>query len=101
MNYTEKELQEMIQQIETKEMLEAPIHLKENVLKGTASISTQLVYNTKKASRKTELILFSSKITAAAVVAILFLCLHIMMNSLFFHKQFLNVHISLNKHIQC
>ena len=68
---TDYELELLINEVESAEMLEAPKRLKSEVLTKSRSIQTQTAKQVTKASVRVELFLYGLKTTVAVAVAIL------------------------------
>lgn len=70
---TDQELALLIQSIERNQMITAPKHLKENVIRKSRKTEVQMVQKTTRMSVRVELLLYGLKISAAVVGAIFLL----------------------------
>lgn len=68
-----RETMEMIRQIEDGKMIQAPVHMKEEILKRAERPDYRLAAETKKLSRNAELLLYSMKVSMAVAAALLML----------------------------
>lgn len=64
------QLMELMSEVEANEMLRAPAHMKEEILQKMKNPAVVLTVQTKKASKKVQLFLYSLKISTAVAVAL-------------------------------
>ncbi len=64
------QLMELISEVEANEMLQAPAHMKEEILQKMKNPAVVLTVQTKKVSKKVQLFLYSLKISTAVAVAL-------------------------------
>lgn len=75
MRMSEKELEELINQVEQEGLISAPRHMKQEILEHSRRIDHQLVRETRQTSKNMQLFLYSMKVGAAVITALLILFL--------------------------
>lgn len=75
MRMSEEELQELIAQVEDDGLIQAPRHMKQEILKRSQRVEHQLARETRQVSKNMQLLFYSLKVGAAVVTALLTLLL--------------------------
>ena len=64
---------ELIRQVETEGLIQAPVHMKQEILERSGKIEYQMAVQTRKASRNMQLFFYSLKVGTAVVAALFML----------------------------